>query len=393
MVRRRWQMGRKAVKIGISTGVALFFVLVSYGSLFALIARSGSKAGVGPAEVIDEDIYLVGDEIIVDGTVNGSLVALGKSVTVRGRVKGGAIIAAGAVTISGEVAGGVKTAGRNVVVEGALGGDLIAAGNRILLSKGSRVKGDLVFGGRSVRIDGAADLDAFGGAGSVEILGSIRGNAKLWVRSLALAPSARVGGNLSYISDDEAKIEPGASIAGKVSRRAPEYSARLKRFLPFVLVFGFAGKVAGFFMALVVGLALVLVFPRWVNGAADALQWDFGPCAGWGALIFFASPLGIMVAFATIVGIPLAAISLFLYLIALYVSQALIGFFIGKAILKLDEETARTGALFGAMALGLFIIRLVRFIPVAGWLALIAVVLLGLGAIAVAGRSASKAVK
>jgi cytoskeletal protein CcmA (bactofilin family) len=393
MVRRRWQMGRKAVRIGISTGVALFFVLVSYGSLFALIARHGGAAGVGPTEVIDEDIYLFGDEITVEGTVNGSLVAVGKSVTVRGRVKGDALIAAGDVIISGEVAGGVKTAGRSVVVEGALGGDLIAAGNRILLQKGSRVKGDLVFGGRSVRIDGVADMDAFGGAGSVEILGSVRGNAKLWVRSLALAPSARIGGNLSYISDDEAKIEPGASIVGKVSRRAPEYSARLKRFIPFVLVFGFAGKVAGFFMALVAGLALVLVFPRWVNGTADALQWDLGTCAGWGALIFFASPLGITVAFATIIGIPLAVIALFLYIIALYVSQALVGFFIGRTILKLDEETAGKGPLFGAMALGLFIIRLVRFIPVAGWLALFAVVLFGLGAIAVAGRSASKAVK
>jgi hypothetical protein len=74
-----------------------------------------------------------------------------------------------------------------------------------------------------------------------------------------------------------------------------------------------------------------------------------------------------------------------------YASQILVGFFVGRSIFNLDEETAGKGALFGAFALGLVIVRLARLVPVAGYVVFFAAVLFGLGAIVVSARTGKAA--
>ena len=77
-------------------------------------------------------------------------------------------------------------------------------------------------------------------------------------------------------------------------------------------------------------------------------------------------------------------IAMMLYLVSLYVSEIIVGLLIGKLILirvkKSDEKTF----LFGAFVLGLFIIRVLRFIPLFGWIVRFIVCLFGLGAIVLA---------
>jgi cytoskeletal protein CcmA (bactofilin family) len=385
-------MSVQSVKKTLVIAVSVLFVLLSSSDLFAFILRKDGSVGVGPSEVIEEDIYLFGDEITVEGKVNGNLFCAGKVVKVLGNVKGSAWLVGNQVLVSGEVSDGVKAASKSVTLEGRVGGDLMAAGGEVLLQKGSTVKRDLVVAGRRVSLAGTADGDVRGAGQTIDIGGVIRGSAKLLVQDLTLSTAAKIEGDLLYISEGEAKIESGAVVGGKITRSPPEYKERLKKILPFAFLFGVVGKAFGFFGALVAGLVLVLVFPKWMNGTADALQWEIGPCAGWGALTLFLTPLGAAVAAATIVGAPLAALSFLLYLIAVYASQIVVGFFIGRAILNLDEATAGKGALFGAFALGLVLLKLVRLIPIAGYVSLLAVAIFGLGAMVVAAR-AGKAVQ
>lgn len=384
-------MRAQTVKKTLVFSAVILLVLFSSSSLFAFMARRGGSVSVGPSEVIDEDLYLAGDDITVEGKVNGNLFCAGRTVKVLGSVKGSAWLAGNRVLISGEVSDGVKAAARSFTLEGGVGGDLIAAGGEVFLRKGSAVKRDLVVAGRKVSFGGTVDGDVRGAGQTVDVTGTIKGDAKFLVQNLTLSPAARVGGDLVYISASEAKLESGAEVGGKITRRPPEYRERIKKILPFAFLFGVAGKVLGFFGALVAGLVLVLVFPKWMNSAADALQWELGPCVGWGALALFLTPIGVGIAAVTIVGAPLAVLSLLLYLIAVYASQIVVGFFIGRAILNLDEESAGKGALFGALALGLLIVKLVRLIPVAGYVSLLAVAIFGLGAMVVSARTGKSA--
>ncbi|MFW6138337.1 MAG: hypothetical protein ACOC7U_04105 [Spirochaetota bacterium] len=120
---------------------------------------------------------------------------------------------------------------------------------------------------------------------------------------------------------------------------------------------------------------------------SDALSRKAGSSAGWGAVVLFGAPVAAGAACATLVGIPLGIIILLLYGIALYISHIPVSFFIGKLIFGRFRSVENKGIMFVSFLIGLVILRLIRFIPVIGWVAAFAVVLFGLGAMVVAERT------
>jgi hypothetical protein len=70
----------------------------------------------------------------------------------------------------------------------------------------------------------------------------------------------------------------------------------------------------------------------------------------------------------TVIGIPLALVSLVIWGVLLYLSQIPVALIIGWLILTRGKETTSTGLLIGALALGLFILHLIGLIPVFGWI-------------------------
>ncbi|GAJ08723.1 unnamed protein product, partial [marine sediment metagenome] len=61
--------------------VSLFAILLmtlTAVTVFAFDARYGDIVTVASGEVIDSDLYVAGETIIIDGTINGDLIAAGK---------------------------------------------------------------------------------------------------------------------------------------------------------------------------------------------------------------------------------------------------------------------------------------------------------------------------
>src|SRR5262245_40228569 len=74
------------------------------------------KAAVTADESIDGDLYIAGQDVVIDGTIKGDLIVAGQN-----------------VTISGTVEGNVFAAGQGITVKGTVKGDLIAAGQGVLI--------------------------------------------------------------------------------------------------------------------------------------------------------------------------------------------------------------------------------------------------------------------
>lgn len=56
---------------------------------FALVVRSGDKGTtIAVDEVIDDDVFIFGDNIAIKGTVNGDVVTFGSRITIDGAVHG-----------------------------------------------------------------------------------------------------------------------------------------------------------------------------------------------------------------------------------------------------------------------------------------------------------------
>ncbi len=346
--------------------------------VFALDARSGSTVTIAKGEVVDGDLYVAGRTVIVDGTINGDFWACGRAITVNGIVRGGVVALGEMILIRGDVGRSVRAAGRILTIGGSVDGDVVVGASRVHVTRAAGIENDLVFGARKTRVDGPVGGSISGGGGEVTLSNEVKGDVKLRVERLALLPTTDVQGDLTYTSEQEADIQSGAQIAGETTHKLPE--VREKRGRPFP---GVVGRVIGFLMALLAGLLVILLAPTRLKSIAETLRTRPGPSAGWGAIVLCATPVAVLIACITIVGIPVGLIALACYGIVIYLSQIPVGFLIGQWIIAYFKGVESRAMMFGALALGLVILRLLRLIPYLGFFIGLAIILFGLGAIGV----------
>ena len=368
--------GSKALIIGVS-------VMLMFSAASAFDARTGDNLVVPVGEVVYEDLFIAGDTITIDGSVEGDLYAAARTVIIRGSVRDSAAIFATNITITGSIGHGIHAAAEELTIDGMVKGDVVVLGRIVSLGRDAAIEGDVIAAGQKIIISSPVEGYVLGAGSTISVNNDVRDDATFAVKTLTLQENARVGGNMYYISDDEAVIFSGAEVSGIIVHRVPEFREKLRGIFPFVIIAGVLGKILSFVMMAVVGLAFVLIAPKWLFRLSESIKRHPGPCAGWGALILFVAPLGIGAAFMTLVGITLAVMASMAYIAALYLSQIITALLIGRLLLGMKEETDKPGHLYGSFVLGLFLIRLVRFIPGVGIFVWAVVVLFGLGAFVV----------
>jgi len=136
---------------------------------------------------------------------------------------------------------------------------------------------------------------------------------------------------------------------------------------------------------LILGLLLGLLAPRAAAAVDDASRSGFGSVILWGLIVAIGLPILAVVAMVTLVGLPLG-LGLLLALGLIYA----IGYVTGAWIL--GRRVAGGASPILAFLAGWGILRLLALVPVLGSLAWIAASVVGLGALAVAGRRARRAV-
>jgi len=361
--------------------------------VLAFDARSGNMVTVLGGEVINDDLYVGANTVIIDGTINGDLWAAGNAIIINGIVNGSAMAAGRIVNINGDIGHAVRAAGETINISGDVDGDVMVGGSQVNIASTAKVGGDLLLGAGNVRIDGLIEGVIKGGGGDVTISSEVRGDVALKVESLTILPTANIQGDLTYTSEEKADIQSGAQIGGVTIHNLPEVKEKRARGFPFVLFSGIGGKVTGFFMALILGLVVILLAPRRLTSIAESIRTRPGPSAGWGALILFATPIAAIIVCITIIGIPLGLIALALWGIAIYLAQIPVGLFIGHWIIGHFRGVEGKAIMIGALALGLVILRLLRLIPHLGFFIGLAVILFGLGAVIVTLRRRRAEVK
>ena len=365
----------------ISTGLAVILVAVLLtffisAPVMAADLRSQDTVTIASGEVVDDDLYVAGNTVIIDGVVNGDLWAIGSSITVNGEVKGSIVAAGQTVDINGNVGHAARLAGETINISGDITGDLMAFSNATNIASKAKISGDFLFGAGIVRIDGLVERDVKGSASEVTVANGVGGDMELTVDNLTVASTADIQGDLTYASENEADIQSGAIVGGKTTHNVPE----VKKPAPFS---GIGGKVVGFLMAFVTGLIIILVAPRMSASIADSIRAKPWASLGWGAVILFATPLAAIIVCFTVIGIPVGLIALALYAIAIYISQVFVGLFLGRWIIGRFRETESKAIMVGALASGLVILSILRLIPYLDFWIGLAIALFGLGAVLV----------
>ncbi len=125
--------------------------------------RADERPIVESDEVIDDDLYVVGDEVIINGIVKGDVCACGRIIRLNGTVEGDFMAAGQAVIITGTVTDDVRIAGQVLKIheDASIGDDLIGAAFSLEFAKNSQVNADLIYAGYQALLHGDIRADLF----------------------------------------------------------------------------------------------------------------------------------------------------------------------------------------------------------------------------------------
>ena len=353
------------------------FVALPTPSQALEIRRGEEKHVLIPAdETITDTLIALGETVEVDGNVTGDLVAFARRVVIRGHVGGQVFTAAENVTLEGEVDGGVLAFGRTLNVSPArIGRNLFGFGSTIDASEGTRIQENVVVFAERANLAGPVGHDVLGFCETLEVGSTVGGSLSAFANRVTLLAPARIAGDVRVRipQPDNLTVSPGAEIGGAVTTDISTVHEEEES--EYTTVGYYVVQVIWFAAAFVTGAILLALVPslREVSLGRGASALIAG---GVGLVTLVAVPvIAVLVAF-TIIGIPVAALGLLLWIAGVYLAKVVLAHSIGARIV---EATGRTRHFALALAVGLLVVMLVINLPWLGPLFNFVLTICGLG--------------
>lgn len=319
-------------------------------------------------EVITKDFYVTGGDVVeISGTVNGDVLVGGGQVSIDGIVNGDVLAAGGVIDISGSVSEDARIAGGQVNISGEIGRNLTVGAGDITLSETGSVAGGVVIGGGSVKLAGKVGGDVLIGAGSVILSNLIGGDVELYSGTLRLTSGSQIGGDLTYTSEDEALVDKRASISGKMLRKTPPAAlvdvdkTAASKTLKGLSAFRLQAKIISFLSALIFGLLLIKLFPKYVELTSKMITKSPWKALLTGGLFLFVTPFAVIMLLITVLGIPFAIFGLMAFGTYIYLAKIFVGNWLGSKIPIGDKKNP-----YLSFGIGLAAYYLVTMIPLLG---------------------------
>jgi len=314
------------------------------------------------AKEINHFTSKVGNDVVAEDTYNASVVTAGDTVSIDGIVNGIAFGAGNKVTFNGSSDYAVL-AGVSINVKGTINNDAFILSNLVTTEKEAIFKRDAIIAGRDIELSGVFDRN-------VSIYGSkitfkdvtIKGNVKIYADSINVNKGTVIEGTLYYPEDSSYKASKEAVIGNIVKTDAIKttdeenffitVTAKIWSFLSLTLIFG------------VMSLLLPGIFRKIDNKFENMGFNETIEVFTKGLVIVIIVPIIAILVCLTLIGVPLAIVSILLYGIAIYLAKVftayLLGYKIWQKIFKKDVHVLLVGIL------GLFILFLFSLIPGAG---------------------------
>lgn len=320
-----------------------------------------------------------GDKVTIDEYVNGNAFAAAGRIDVREGIRRNAFLTGGDVTVTGPIGRNLYVAGGDIRLEGTVDGKVRAAGGKIRVAPGARIQGRATIAGGSIEVDGeiGGELRAFGE--SIVVNGIVKGDAELAGESIRIGPQARIDGRLNYRSGADIKVDPQAQVAQGVEEVKESDRHWARRVFHGGPMFGGVSVSLGMVL---LGALLILAAPRFSREAAALVRSEPWQGAGTGFVMLIGVPFVIVVLLITIIGIPLALLMVFGYLVLLLLGYLTAAIFVGDLALgrinaaKLESPWWRVLFMF----LALLAIAIIRQVPLLGGLAIAILFCVGIGA-------------
>jgi cytoskeletal protein CcmA (bactofilin family) len=345
-------------------GLAAFAIILLASTLAlpfwtaASMFRTDQEVTIGAGEPVDEDLYVVADTFTLDGRADRDVFVAARVITINGRIIGSLNAAGGDIDLLGTVGRSVRVLSGSTTITGDVTGDLMIFGGTTVVEPGAEITGDIHVYGGTLDMRGTVRGDISGSVNSVTVSGNVGGDVRATVDRLAVKQDATVDGSLVYTSRSTASIDGDASVAGAIDRQsvAPWGTGsgiQAKFFSPLVRMV----------WLLATGALIIAVAPRLSSALNRNLRRPL-QAALVGVLGLVLIPIVAVVLMVTVIGLPASILLMVGYVVALYLSQYVVGQRIGSLILPRRWNDGSRGYLLLSMTIGVILLSAVRFVPV-----------------------------
>ncbi len=341
-------------------------------SLLFLLADAGSAATFAtqsPMDTITDDLYFAGQTLEINYPIDGDVVGVAQRVYINAAVGGTVAVLAQEVIVgpAGVITGTARVAGQYVRVNGKISNDLVAVGGDIWISREGSVGRDVIVAGGTLGIDGMVGRDVLASGQSLAISGRIQGPVRADVERLEIGSGAQVGGKITYSAKSDARVDPGARLAGGIERVPPPEGGPATQPTVGAVVLDRLRSMVG---PLLLGLLLVLLFPAAITGVAELALRRLLAAFGLGILALLIAPIMLLVLFVLtlIIGgvvAPVALTGVLAFVLSL--GNVVVGMAVGAGILRLlrvEGPSSRRLRMLAELLLGVVVLTVVSVVPV-----------------------------
>lgn len=337
-----------------------------------------SPVPVAELTIADEELtindgphFFADQQVILDDTYLGSVYAAGGEVRLTGTVDGDLVVMGGSVVVEGTVVDDIYAAGATVIINGDVGGNVTVAGGEVRIDPNGEVVGNVIAAAKAYSHQGSVLGDIMVGGKNVKLSGMIGQSAKIEADKLEVGDTATIGENLQAEVRRESNISDSAQIVGERNVSVQQQTAQEKKASPVSWsakwLFGMVGRI----LVMAIGLAL---FGGVIKKAASVFDRRW-PDALWkGAAFAVVVPFLILTLMLTIIGFPAAMLVGIVYVFIMFTAWVMPAYWLGRLLVPKVSQYAQ--GIVGAV-----IVSLVTFIPVFGWVVRLLLAVLGTGAL------------
>lgn len=350
----------KSYKRALCAGMLLLFAMAPLWVSNALtIENLDKKENHVVVNDVEEDLMILdGNNVTVEGDVNGDLIVFSNKVVVTGNVEGNVYAMGSEVDVRGMVGKSLYAVGGTVMVNGEVMRDAFLGSERVTVN--GTVIEDLNTLAGKVTINGNVGDGLRVGASDVEVNDSVGGDALLLVNRFLITGS--IGGNV-YRSEDVIMHSPDFGDFSK----SINWSFGLRDLFIANLgmkVFWTLTQSLGY---IVVGILLFKFAPIRVEETISRLN-EAGDFLKSTLVGFLAFPVGSIIAFMlaiSIFGWPVLKALVLLAFLAMTFVTPLAGIWVGRELLSAVGSKRRY---IVAVTVGVLAVQLIKTLPIIGWI-------------------------
>ena len=415
--------------------IPIFLVLtIGFGFTATAKAVEFDEDGIlEEGEIIDDDLFIGGDIVEINGTVNGDVFASGSIVKINGTINGSLASGAQTILINGKVSGSVYAGSMTITLgpDTEIGRNMFYGGFNLNAEEGSIIHRDLLVGAYQALLSGEIGRDVQAGVGALDINGSIGNNVRAEVAGpsdgqppqiypsppgidtiapagIRISEEAEIGGSLYYkSSEDQSRAIAITPPGGIEFDYDPQVNPNVDSPDPDEIGSRLVGawllkQVRVFITLMLLGGLIVWQLPGLLNKVSEKVEKEVMPSLGWGLVSIMVVYLGALLASGLIIAgaiffgvITLGELSRVILtvgftslglimagfgLLVSYGSKLVVSYLVGKLLMRWLAPKYEDQPIW-SMLIGIFLYTFLRAIPLGfGLVVGICVTLVGIGA-------------